>query len=124
MPPSKSTKEIQEVISALMPEGKSKFTTLSEQGYVEILPSKTKNGLLSWFRKKWIWAKALLDINFSEDVESNFNEKLEQCSNCRSANIINYTKGKKLAFLLWVLLGVPLFSYKHGKKCLDCGYFK
>ncbi len=52
MPPSKSTKEIQEVISALMPEGKSKFTTLSEQGYVEILPSKTKNGLLSWFRKK------------------------------------------------------------------------
>jgi hypothetical protein len=52
MPPSKSTKEIQEVISALILEGKLKFTTLSEQGYVEIIPSKAKKGLLSWFRKK------------------------------------------------------------------------
>jgi hypothetical protein len=52
MPPNKSTKEIQEVISALILEGKIKFTTLSEQGYVEIIPSKAKKGLLSWFKKK------------------------------------------------------------------------
>ena len=69
-------------------------------------------------------AKAILDINFSEDVDLAFNERPEQCSNCSSSNIVNYTKGKKTAFLLFIFLGVPLFFYKHGKKCLDCGLFK
>ena len=69
-------------------------------------------------------AKAILDINFSDDVDLAFNEKPEQCSNCSSDNIVNHTKGKKPAFILFIFLGFPLFFYKHGKKCLDCGFFK
>ena len=69
-------------------------------------------------------AKAILALNFSEDVDADFKEKLEICAQCQSTNFINYTKGKKPAFIVFILLGFPLFFYKHGRKCTDCGWFK
>ena len=57
-------------------------------------------------------AKAILALNFSEDVNSAFEEKLEICAQCQSTNFINYTnytKGKKPAFIVFILLGFLLF---------------
>ncbi|MFW0922113.1 DUF2007 domain-containing protein, partial [Vibrio parahaemolyticus] len=34
-----------------------------------------------------------------------------------------FTKGKRPAFLVFILLGFPLFFYKHGYKCKQCGEF-
>ena len=69
-------------------------------------------------------AKAILALNFSEDVDSAFEEKSETCPQCQSTNFANYTKGKKPAFIVFIFLGFPLFFYKHGRKCTDCGWFK
>lgn len=68
-------------------------------------------------------AKAILNIDYAADVDLVFEDEQEHCAACNSLNIVNYTKGKKSAFVLFILLGFPLFFYKHGKKCQDCGYF-
>jgi len=63
-------------------------------------------------------AKELISNDFSDDLEE-VNEDI--CPKCGSKNIIAYTVGKKPAFLVFILLGFPLFFYKHGIKCNDCG---
>ena len=70
-----------------------------------------------------IEAKAILALNFSEDVDAAFEEKPEICAQSQSTNFINYTKGKKPAFIVFIFLGFPLFCYKHGRKCTDCVWF-
>ncbi|WP_299587071.1 DUF2007 domain-containing protein [uncultured Microbulbifer sp.] len=47
-----------------------------------------------------------------------------KCERCSSTNLEPFTKGKKPAFLVFLLLGMPLFFYQHGVKCKDCGHFK
>ncbi|WP_444908981.1 putative signal transducing protein [Microbulbifer sp. TRSA005] len=47
-----------------------------------------------------------------------------KCESCSSRNIEPFTKGKKPAFLVFLLLGMPLFFYQHGIKCRDCGHFQ
>ncbi|WP_444912317.1 putative signal transducing protein [Microbulbifer sp. PAAF003] len=46
------------------------------------------------------------------------------CESCSSRNVEPFTKGKKPAFLVFLLLGMPLFFYQHGVKCKDCGHFQ
>lgn len=46
------------------------------------------------------------------------------CSFCGSQKMIAFTKGKRPAFIVFLLLGFPLFSYQHGLKCECCGEFK
>ncbi|WP_445363511.1 DUF2007 domain-containing protein [Microbulbifer sp. ANSA003] len=46
------------------------------------------------------------------------------CESCSSRNVESFTKGKKPAFLVFLLLGMPLFFYQHGVKCKDCGHFQ
>lgn len=71
-----------------------------------------------------IEAKAILALNFSADVDSVFEATPEHCPKCNGLDLINYTKGKKPAFIVFILLGFPLFFYQHGRKCKDCGWFK
>ncbi|GKX62091.1 Uncharacterised protein [Pragia fontium] len=52
------------------------------------------------------------------DVESDW-----ICPACGSHNVALFTKGKKSAFVIFILLGFPLFFYQHGVKCNDCGKF-
>jgi len=67
-------------------------------------------------------AKKILATDFSKDLEEK--STVEQlCSSCKSENISSYTEGKKPAFLIFLLLGFPLFFYKHGVKCNECGHF-
>lgn len=45
------------------------------------------------------------------------------CSHCGSHHLHAYTQGKKPAFIVFLLLGFPLFFYQRGLKCDDCGGF-
>lgn len=48
-------------------------------------------------------AKAILALNFSEDVDSAFEETPEHCTQCQSTNLVNYIKGKKPVSILFNL---------------------
>lgn len=67
-------------------------------------------------------AQALLAQDFSQELEQEFGLS-ECCPNCGSTDIKPYTEGKRPAFFVFLLLGFPLFSYKHGTKCQQCQHF-
>lgn len=66
-------------------------------------------------------ARQLLSADFSSTLDSESAGPV--CSHCGSGHLVPYTKGKKPAFLLFLLLGFPLFFYRHGYKCEKCGAF-
>ena len=68
-------------------------------------------------------AHSILKEDFSENVNSEFNIPSERCPECGSIEIEPHTKGKQAAFVVFILLGFPLFFYEHGLKCKSCGYF-
>ncbi|MDH0565484.1 DUF2007 domain-containing protein [Acinetobacter courvalinii] len=67
-------------------------------------------------------AQALLTQDFSQELEQEFGLS-ERCPQCGSTDIKPYTEGKRPAYLVFLLLGFPLFSYKHGTKCQQCQHF-
>ncbi|WP_343581774.1 DUF2007 domain-containing protein [Acinetobacter sp.] len=67
-------------------------------------------------------AQALLAQDFSQELELEFGLS-ERCPQCGSTDIKPYTEGKRPAYLVFLLLGFPLFSYKHGTKCQKCQHF-
>lgn len=68
-------------------------------------------------------AKYLLENDFSDDIDDEFEILKTQCPECKSELIEPYTKGKKSAFLFFTLLGFPMAQYEHGYKCQNCGLF-
>lgn len=66
-------------------------------------------------------SKQLLNTDFSSSLETEPVDFI--CRNCGSDKLAPYTKGKKPAYLLFLLLGFPLFFYKHGYKCEQCETF-
>lgn len=68
-------------------------------------------------------AREIIAQDFSEDVEQQFKIKADCCPQCGSDQVAAYTQGKKPAFLVFLLLGYPLFFYKHGMRCEQCHYF-
>lgn len=68
-------------------------------------------------------AKALLSRDFSDAVDAQFGEEVLVCPNCGSQEGENFTKGKLPAYMVFILIGFPLFFYQHGRKCSDCGEF-
>lgn len=68
-------------------------------------------------------AKYLLENDFSQDLDEEFQLTHLHCPHCQSEQVEPYTEGKKMAFVLFAALGFPLFKYKHGYKCLDCHIF-
>ena len=73
-------------------------------------------------------AEEILRQDFSQSVIEEAGEDEEEtsqwrCSHCGSSNVIPFTKGKRPAFVVFILLGFPLFKYQHGIKCNDCGEF-
>lgn len=67
-------------------------------------------------------ARALLAQDFSQQLQQQFGLS-ENCPNCGSSDIQPYTEGKRPAYLVFLLLGFPLFFYKNGMKCQRCQYF-
>ena len=70
-------------------------------------------------------AKQILSSDFSESLgnEVDVDEEKDVCPKCGSKDLFAFTKGKRPAFLVFILLGFPLFFYKHGYKCKQCGEF-
>ncbi|EGU32530.1 DUF2007 domain-containing protein [Vibrio scophthalmi] len=71
-------------------------------------------------------ASELLNSDFSHllsNGEDAASTKRERCSCCGSTDIYAFTQGKRTAFVVFILLGFPLFFYKHGYKCHQCGQF-
>ncbi|WP_218652056.1 putative signal transducing protein [Limnobaculum xujianqingii] len=73
-------------------------------------------------------AEKILGQDFSQAViEEAGEDEAERsqwcCAYCGSNNVVPFTKGKRPAFVVFILLGFPLFKYQHGIKCNDCGAF-
>lgn len=71
-------------------------------------------------------ATEILSSDFSQCLESHsqaVGEKQDTCPHCGSSDLSAYTQGKRSAFLVFILLGFPLFFYKQGYKCNQCGEF-
>lgn len=68
-------------------------------------------------------AKNILETDYSADVDAEMGPDNVECPSCGSLNIASYTRGKKPAFVVFLLLGFPLFFYQHGFKCADCDRF-
>ena len=65
----------------------------------------------------------VLGEDFSASVDFECKTESETCPNCGSQNVERHTKGKRSAFLVFIFVGFPLFFYKHGLKCSQCGHF-
>ena len=68
-------------------------------------------------------ARVIIESDFSGEFTSIDRESERICTNCGSNRLDAYTRGKKPAFLVFLLLGFPLFFYRHGFKCQQCGKF-
>ena len=69
-------------------------------------------------------ALSLLNTDFSESVI--YQEQklgIDHCPNCGSDELEPFTQGKRSAFVVFILLGFPLFFYRHGYLCKQCGEF-
>jgi len=69
-------------------------------------------------------AKSIIEQDYSNNVDQEFEEIIEEkktCLSCGSEQLEAYTIGKKPAYLVFLLLGFPLFFYKHGVRCQSCG---
>lgn len=68
-------------------------------------------------------AKEILSTDYSSFVESEIGiEEQKSCSKCGDL-LEPYTKGKRPAYLVFLLFGFPLFFYEHGFRCISCGNF-
>ena len=68
-------------------------------------------------------AQYLLNTDFTCDLEEELKLNAAQCPSCQSQHIQAHTQGKRAAFIIFAILGFPLFKYKHGYQCLDCHHF-
>ncbi|MDO6705516.1 DUF2007 domain-containing protein [Photobacterium sp. 1_MG-2023] len=69
-------------------------------------------------------AIAILATDFSTAVEQGTALSDEiRCPHCGDHHYKPFTKGKRPAFVVFLLLGFPLFYYQHGYQCQSCGEF-
>jgi hypothetical protein len=68
-------------------------------------------------------AQEILEQDFSELLEEEFGKDENVCPKCGGTDMEPYTKGKAPAFIVFLLLGFPLFFHEHGLKCKTCGKF-
>lgn len=65
----------------------------------------------------------LINHDFSQDVDEEFDQLIRRCPKCDSHLIEPYTQGKRSAFLLFAIIGFPLYHYEHGYQCQQCKTF-
>lgn len=66
-------------------------------------------------------ARELIAIDFSDNLKAETDVDEIKCPVCGSNKVEAYTIGKKPAFIVFILLGFPLFFYQRGIKCQSCG---
>ena len=68
-------------------------------------------------------AKEVLNTDYSSLVDSEVGVEInEKCSKCGGL-LEPYTKGRRPAYIVFLLLGFPLFFHQHGSRCASCGDF-
>ena len=65
----------------------------------------------------------LVDTELNTELNTVTDQQIEACLTCASTDLVAFTQGRKPAFIIFLLLGFPLFFYQHGLKCNDCGAF-
>lgn len=68
-------------------------------------------------------AELVLRNDYSENVNAELCCDTEVCPHCGSDDITPVTKGKRVAFAVFILLQFPLYTHDHGMKCNGCGHF-
>ncbi|CAH8188876.1 DUF2007 domain-containing protein [Vibrio aestuarianus] len=92
------------------------------------LYSDAIGGVKLWvFEQDFDKANTILTHDYSNDVDAVFSDNSGNdnvsCNDCNSNEIVIFTKGKSLAFAIFILIGFPLFPFKHGYKCKNCNKF-
>lgn len=68
-------------------------------------------------------AKAIIEQDYSQLLEDEMGSDETACPQCGSTEVEPYTQGKRSAFMVFLLVGFPLFFYQHGIRCNVCGKF-
>lgn len=68
-------------------------------------------------------AQQVLAQDYSHLLEAEFGKDETVCPHCGSTEVEPHTKGKRPAFVVFLLIGFPLFFYQHGIRCRNCGEF-
>lgn len=68
-------------------------------------------------------ARELLNEDFTASLSAEVQVDEPRCRFCGSNQLEPYTEGKRPAFLAFLLIDFPLFKFKHGYKCKNCGAF-
>lgn len=67
-------------------------------------------------------ALALLQADHSAAVTSEQPaDETPRCRQCGSANLRERRPGRRLAFLFWILVNIPLWPVRRRMECADCG---
>lgn len=67
--------------------------------------------------------KQALELLQEDAAIEELDEPALACKHCGGHHLHAYTQGKKPAFIVFLLLGFPLFCYQRGLRCEDCGGF-
>lgn len=72
-------------------------------------------------------AKRALEVIKSKSEELDFSEKdakivTLKCPKCNSSTVTYEKFAKKILFISWLFLGIPLPFLKRKYRCIDCGY--
>lgn len=68
-------------------------------------------------------AKQILAQDYSHLLAEEIETDEAACPKCGGKDIVPCTLGKKPAFIVFLLLGFPLYYYRHGVRCKTCGEF-
>src|SRR5690606_29952703 len=63
--------------------------------------------------------KQALELLQEDTAIEELDEPTLACSHCGGHHLHAYTQGKKSAFIVFLLLGFPLFCYQRGLRCED-----
>ena len=65
-------------------------------------------------------ALKVLEIDCSKQLEAEIPIDLRRCPACGSTSLEHFTKGKRMAFLIFAFLHFPLWPFRRKLKCRNC----
>ena len=66
-------------------------------------------------------AVEMLEFDCSEQLDAEIPVDARRCFECGSSRLDHFTKGKRIAFMIFAVLHFPLWPFKRKLKCADCG---
>lgn len=108
--------------SRLKSEGIPAFVADSHTTNMGLYSSAMAGVRLQVHKKNLVAAEKILNTDYSSFLESEVGcDEQSTCSEC-GARLELYTKGKRPAVVVFLLLGFPLLFYKRGLRCSHFGH--